>query len=139
MLGKLLARMLHVAVFLAIGLPIMSLLSLFGGVDPLLVLLVVAGTFSVAFFLASLSVLCSTVCEAGARGDHRRYLLEAAWLFLPIMVRSMMPWTSTRRLYYHIRPLNEWLLASTPWRRSRAYMGSVAPRPSPRSSKTRSG
>ena len=45
-LGKLLARMLHVAVFLAIGLPIMSLLTLFGGVDPLWVVMSTAGTVS---------------------------------------------------------------------------------------------
>jgi hypothetical protein len=33
-LGKLLARSLHVGIFLAIGVPVMSLISLFGGVEP---------------------------------------------------------------------------------------------------------
>src|SRR3954447_26402071 len=53
-LGKLFARLLHVGIFLAIGLPVMGLISLFGGVEPLWVVLAYGGTLSTAFFLAAL-------------------------------------------------------------------------------------
>ncbi|MDB5350480.1 MAG: hypothetical protein JWN86_1727 [Planctomycetota bacterium] len=113
-LGKLMARMLHVAVFLAIGLPIMSLLSLFGGVDPLLVMLSVTSTFSMAFFLAALSVLCSTVSKRVREAISAAYALEAAWLVLPVLVRNLMPWQYPK-LYSYVQPANDWLMASTPW------------------------
>src|SRR4051794_9686921 len=58
-LGKLSARMLHLAVFLAIGLPVMSLLSLFGGVDPTVVLMAFAGTVTTTYFLSTMAILVS--------------------------------------------------------------------------------
>ena len=113
-LGKLAARMLHVAVFLAIGLPVMSLLSLFGGVDPSLVMLSFAGSFTTAFFLASLAVLASTLGRKVRDAISMTYALEAAWILLPIMVREFMP-LSYPRLYTWVEPVNAWFLASTPW------------------------
>jgi len=113
-LGKLMARMLHVAVFLAIGLPVISLLSLFGGVDPLLILLAVAGTFTSAFFLAAMSVYCSTISKRVREAIIIAYTIEGAWFALPPIIRSVMPGYSPR-LYSWIRPVNDWLLASTPW------------------------
>ena len=67
-LDKLAARMLHVGVILAVGLPITFLLGLLGGVDPRSVVYAYAGTFSTAFFLAALSLLVSVY----ARGPRAR-------------------------------------------------------------------
>ena len=58
--GKLTARLLHVLLFIALGLPVVSLLGLLGGIDPLAVLLLDVGTLATAFFLAGISLLVST-------------------------------------------------------------------------------
>ena len=50
-LGKLAARLLHVGVLVAAGLPFLLLAGLLGGVDPRLVVLSVAATLTTAFFL----------------------------------------------------------------------------------------
>ena len=70
-LGKLASRLLHVGVFLALGLPILSLLTLFGGVNPRVILLTYAGTASTAIFLAGLSVLVSTTSRGRAMPSRK--------------------------------------------------------------------
>src|SRR3954466_15670261 len=55
-IGKLLARMLHALVLLAVSLPVFSLLVLLGGVDPLVIVLACGGAASTAWFLAALSI-----------------------------------------------------------------------------------
>ncbi len=123
-LGKLLARMLHAGVFLAVGLPILSILSLFGGVDPKYVLLSAAGTMSCAFFLASLSVLCSTVSKRVREAISATYALEIVWLLLPPLILGTMPMTYPT-LYEFVQPVNDWLMASTPWGPMTALSGSI--------------
>lgn len=113
-LGKLMARMLHVAVFLAIGLPVMSMLSLFGGVDPLFALLATLGSLSTAFALACMAVLCSTLAKRVREAISMAYLLEGAWLALPLLARTALPY-SYPEFYTWVRPLNDWLFAATPW------------------------
>ena len=69
--GKLLARMLHVAVFLAVGLPIMFLLHLLGGVDLRLILGAFGLCAGTAFFLGALAVLVSVHARRGAARPWR--------------------------------------------------------------------
>ena len=90
-LGKLSARLLHVAIFLAIGLPIISLLSLFGGVDPRYIVLAVAASMTTAFFLAALAILVSTLSRRPREAITVVYLLELAWLFAPPLLRFALP------------------------------------------------
>ena len=47
--GKLAARLLQLVVLVLTGLPIMSILSLFGGLDPPLIVAAFAGTLTTAF------------------------------------------------------------------------------------------
>ena len=115
-LGKLAARLLHVGVFLGLGLPILSLLSLFGGVDPLGVVAYYAATISTAFFLASLSILVSTYARRPREAISLVYMLEVAWLFLPSMIeaigpRAGWPWNE---IYPWIAPVNAWVAATSP-------------------------
>jgi ABC-type transport system involved in multi-copper enzyme maturation permease subunit len=85
-LGKLSARLLHIVVFLAVGLPIMILATLFGGVDPALILAGYGGTLSTVVFLASSSILISTLSRRPREAYLLAYMLEAAWLFLPTLI-----------------------------------------------------
>jgi ABC-type transport system involved in multi-copper enzyme maturation permease subunit len=116
-LGKLFARLLHVGIFLAIGLPVTSLISLFGGVEPLMVLLSYALTLSTASFLAALAVLVSTLARRPREASMQVYILELAWLVGPQMIARLM---ALRRaswldpLYGWIRPVNGLLLQSSP-------------------------
>src|SRR5206468_4640245 len=57
---KVLGRVPHLAVFLGLGLPIVSLLSLFGGLPPESVAIAYVGTISTASFAVALTVLVST-------------------------------------------------------------------------------
>jgi hypothetical protein len=106
--------MLHVVIFLAIGLPVMSLLTLFGGVDPVLVVMSTALSLSLAFFLASLSVLCSTVSKRVKEAISIAYALEGFWLIFPTLVDASLP-INHPELYAAIKPFLSWWTATTPW------------------------
>jgi ABC-type transport system involved in multi-copper enzyme maturation permease subunit len=85
-LGKLLARMIHVLVFLAVGLPILSLMHLFGGVDYRLILVTLGVTASTAFFLAAISIVASTLARRVRDALFLAYLVELLWLVgLPVL------------------------------------------------------
>ncbi|MBX6315728.1 MAG: ABC transporter permease subunit [Isosphaeraceae bacterium] len=113
-LGKLLARLLHVGVFLALGLPVMSLLTLFGGVDPEQVFAVTAGTLTIAFFLAGLSVYVSTIARRVRDAILAVYVLTLLWLVVPLFIEFGMKgeWP---QIYALIGPINEWIYRSNPF------------------------
>jgi ABC-type transport system involved in multi-copper enzyme maturation permease subunit len=115
--GKLAARLLHVGIFLTIGLPVLSLVSLFGGVDPQLVLISYAATLTTTVFLASMAILISTLARRPREAIALAYVLELAWLFIPTFLTLTMTmggpfWV---RLYGWIRPVNEWIAPSSPF------------------------
>jgi ABC-type transport system involved in multi-copper enzyme maturation permease subunit len=116
-LGKLLARCLHLAVLMAVGLPIISLLSLFGGVDPTLILLGFAATSSMAYFVAAMSILVSTVSKRPREAISVAYILVLAWLFGPPLVTLIMPLggPTSLRIYEWIRPVNVWISSTSPF------------------------
>src|SRR5262245_35780463 len=110
---KFLARMLHVAVFVLLGLPVMSLLSLFGGVAWDYVIAAYAGTASLSFFAAALATLVSTLARTVRQGVLISYLLLVLWLLLPPIIaplcRILYP-----SLYGWLEPVNEWVLVMNP-------------------------
>ncbi len=83
-LGKLLARMLMVFVFLAAGVPMLFLLMFFGGVDPALILITFGLTVSFAAFVASMSIFFSTVMRQARSAITSAYLAMVAILLAPI-------------------------------------------------------
>src|SRR4051794_18904087 len=87
-IGKLMARMLHVGVLLAVSLPVLSLLVLLGGVDPLMIVLVCGAAASTAWFLAALSIWVSTIARGARRALFISYGIGFLWLFLPVSVRQ---------------------------------------------------
>ena len=82
-LGKLAARLLAVGMYPALVLPIMSLLTLIGGVSPAGLVLGYAALASSAYFLAGLALLASVLARRPRDAIGAAYLLTAAWLFLP--------------------------------------------------------
>jgi ABC-type transport system involved in multi-copper enzyme maturation permease subunit len=87
-LGKLLVRMLYLVVLLGVSVPVLSLLVLMGGIDPKLVVLVCAATFSTAWFLATLSIWVSTIVRRVRDAFFVAYALEGLWLLSPLILRG---------------------------------------------------
>ena len=74
--GKLAARMLQLVVLVLTGLPIMAMLSLFGGLDPPLILAAFAGTLTTAFAVAGLAIFVSSQMRRARDAILVTYLLE---------------------------------------------------------------
>ena len=112
-LGKLLVRMLYVTVLLGVSLPVLSLLVLLGGIDPLLVLLSCAATLSTSWFLASLSIWVSTIARRVREAFFIAFGLECLWLFSPFILRSISIsyWPGFDQ---SVHWLAEWVGASSP-------------------------
>ena len=87
--GKLAARLLHVAVFLALGVPIFSLLTLFGSVDYWLILGVYGATCSGVFFLAAISIFASVQARRAREAVFLAYSLIVVWVVLPFIFSAL--------------------------------------------------
>ena len=113
-LGKLLARLLYLAVLLGVSVPILSLLVLLGGVDPMLIVLLCATTFSTAFFLAALSIWVSTIANRVREAFFVAYGLEALWLFSRLILRNftVSAWPALDTV---VDVLADWIGASSPF------------------------
>src|SRR5208282_5800933 len=79
-LGKLFARLAHVAMVLLTGLPVLALLQLLGGVDPNLLLMAFALTGLTMLSLGSLSILFSVLCKTGLSAVFDTYFLTGLYL-----------------------------------------------------------
>ena len=112
-LGKLLSRLIHVGICLAVGFPILSLLVLFGGVDPRLIAFGCAVAGTSAFFLAGLSLLVSVHSRRVRDALFVAYALEVLWLATPEIVRVMVPF-GLGAASNAVFAANDWLLASSP-------------------------
>jgi ABC-type transport system involved in multi-copper enzyme maturation permease subunit len=112
-LGKLMVRMLYVGVLLGVSLPVMSLLVLLGGLDPMFVLVVCGGLLSTAWFLATLSIWVSTIARRPREALFVTYGLEALWLVVPRVVTSSLS-TGWGWLDDPLHWLAEWIEATSP-------------------------
>ena len=65
-LGKLGARLVHVVAFVALGLPIVALLMLYGGLNPVNIFYVYVGTATLVLFAAGFSTLISVLARRRA-------------------------------------------------------------------------
>lgn len=82
-LGKLAARLTNLFVFLALVLPIMSLLTLVGGISPASLFLGDAALASAAYFLAGVATFASVMSKRPRDAVGAAYLMTACWLFVP--------------------------------------------------------
>lgn len=85
-LGKLCARLLHLACFVVLGMPILVLVKRFGGVGMWGVLLYFVGTATTAFFVGAISVLLSTQSRRARDAVVSAYVLVFAWHVVPVIV-----------------------------------------------------
>ena len=95
LLGKLSARMLHVLTYLILGVPVVCLMSLFGGVDPGLVAWAAVGMISTAFFLATLSLLISVHARSPREAMTAALMVTLVWLIVPFVIHQVparRPW-----------------------------------------------
>jgi ABC-type transport system involved in multi-copper enzyme maturation permease subunit len=90
-LGKLAARLLHVFVLVALGLPVVSLLTLIGGIQPQVVLFSYAGTCTTIYFLATFSILVSVFARRPREAISLLYIMELFWLIAPTLLIHFMP------------------------------------------------
>ncbi len=114
--GKLAARLLQVVVLVALGMPVVALVGLFGGVDFGLLAGCYAGTLSTVYFLAGLSILMSCWARRPREAIMAIYLIELAWLFGPMVLmdwlpRLQSPWPTVAEW---INPALRWLASSSP-------------------------
>ena len=110
--GKLAARLLHSMVTLAVGVPVLGLLLLFGGIDPRQVALSFAGAASTAFFVAGLSIFASAISGRVREAVALAYILELAWLIGPWVLLSLASGLPGAERFS--RPALAWLLDGQP-------------------------
>jgi ABC-type transport system involved in multi-copper enzyme maturation permease subunit len=110
---KLAARLLHVGVFILLGLPVISLLTLFGGVAWEYVVVAYVGTCSTTFFAAAMATLVSTFARRVRQGVLIAYVLEFAWLIVPSVADPLCRFAFPR-VYLWFRPVNDWVQATSP-------------------------
>jgi len=111
-LGKLGARLVHVAAFVALGLPVVSLLLLYGGINPVNVFYVYSGTFTLVLFVAGFSILISTLARRPREAVLAVYGLGALWLLGPIAIEPYAEHLASPLGW--VEPVNLWLLQSNP-------------------------
>jgi ABC-type transport system involved in multi-copper enzyme maturation permease subunit len=111
-LGKLGARLVHVGTFVALGLPVVSLLALYGGLDPLNVLHVYVGTATTVLAVAGLSIFLSVLARRPRDAILAAYALEAVWLLGPPVVNSFARYLEGPMSW--VWPVNSLLLVTNP-------------------------
>src|SRR5262249_29899781 len=111
--GKLASRLLHVFIYLLVGLPVLGLLTPMGGVDPKLFLAVFAVEVTTAFFLAALVILVSTYARRVRDAVLVVYLLELIWLILPWISTLAGP-PSSPILASGLDFVDRWIAATCP-------------------------
>lgn len=112
-LGKLGARLLHLMAFLAVGLPITSLLTLIGGTDPAEVLPIFAATAAIGIFLGGVSILASTSAREPREAVFAAYGLTSFWLAFPPLLEGPIR-RDWGHLYGKIEPIARLLAMTNP-------------------------
>ncbi len=111
-LGKLGARLLHVGTFVAIGLPVVCLLALYGGLDPEKVFTIYFSTFTTVLSVSGLSIFISVLARRPRDAILVVYLLEAIWLLGPPAIRPIAE--NCDGILAWVEPVNSVLLLTNP-------------------------
>lgn len=122
-LDKVLGRLPVLAVLLAIGVPVIGILGLFGGISGVRVVLFYAATISTSAFAIALTVLVSTLARRVRDAMLIAYVLLIGWLVVPSLIHVILrfQWPAA---YYWIAPINDALKDSSPlglWFQSRVF------------------
>jgi ABC-type transport system involved in multi-copper enzyme maturation permease subunit len=95
-LSKFLARTLHVASLLVVGLPILAIAMMLGGIDPERLIIVFTMTLATLVATASLSIATSVWAKRSRDAVLRTYVLLLAFLILPPLTWSLGMGVGTR-------------------------------------------
>jgi ABC-type Na+ efflux pump permease subunit len=114
-LGKLATSMLQYTAGLSAGLPVLSLLTLLGGVDPAWVFLAYGGTLSTAYAIGGLAILMSVLCRRTRGALNATRSISMLWL-VGTAVLTVLSWFSAiPRIFRPITNfVSEWVLPSSP-------------------------
>ncbi len=112
-LGKLAARWLYLGSLLAISVPVLSLLSLLGGIDPREVARAYVVSLSLAWFLSGLAILVSTLVDRSRDALAMVYLIVGLWLIVPPILERVLP-TAWPAIYRWVGPVSSWVDWSNP-------------------------
>jgi ABC-type transport system involved in multi-copper enzyme maturation permease subunit len=107
-LGKLFARLFHLACFVALGMPVLVLVEQFGGVGLKGVLIYFVGTATTAFFLGAASILVSTQVRHPRDAILCAYLLALVWHVGPAVALLVLSGPSP------LRKPAEWVACTCP-------------------------
>ena len=111
-LGKLGARLLHVGVFVALGLPIVCLLALYGGLDPWKVFCIYTATFTTVVSVAGMSILVSVLARRPRDAVLAAYAIGAIWLLGPAAIQDVAPYLEGP--LWWVWPANNLMLLTNP-------------------------
>ena len=114
-LGMMLTGLVRSTNWLAAALPVVVLVSIVGGVPPLLVLLTAAGLWSSLFAAAALNVAVSAYAPSRSKAKSVGIGLLLAWIDLPLLFEFLRPdvWPGSPRW---LLPLVHWLVRQHPGR-----------------------
>jgi ABC-type transport system involved in multi-copper enzyme maturation permease subunit len=111
-LGKLGARVVHIATFVALGIPVVCLLALYGGLNPDNVFYVYLGTLAIAIFSSGLSILISVMARRPRDAILVTYGVGALWLLVPTWLGPTAHYMSGS--LWWVGPVNDCLLMTNP-------------------------
>ncbi len=115
--GKLISRFFILALPALISLPVMVILGLLGGVEPVVVLATYGAIFSTALFMASLAIYMSTISRSGRDALFSTFVFTIIWLIGPWLLESILlgsrsPWPERYRIWFE--PVNRHLMFTSP-------------------------
>jgi ABC-type Na+ efflux pump permease subunit len=125
-LGKLAACISILIADIAVGLPIMLIMSPLGGIDLRLILLAYAGLITTGFFAVALAICVSSGASDIRRATGVSVLALFAWLIGPMFV-SLVFTKVVLRLPGFILTVNAWILTSSPMGLMLKIAGGVTP------------
>jgi hypothetical protein len=111
-LETLAAGLSRTAMLILAPLPILVLVVFLGGIDPLLVLLALAGVAATALAVGTLAVAISAGARTAQRSVSFTVLIIVAWIDLPFMTFMLL--MSRPVIGRWVRPVAFWLIESSP-------------------------
>jgi ABC-type transport system involved in multi-copper enzyme maturation permease subunit len=92
--SKILVRISHLLILLALPLPVLCLLNMLGGLNPGLILVSLGATYTTGFVIATTALAVSTTAQRPQSAIVTTYLIVFVWLGLPFFAMLGLPSTT---------------------------------------------
>jgi ABC-type transport system involved in multi-copper enzyme maturation permease subunit len=113
--GKLTARLLAMSVLLIASVPILALLSLLGGIDPKLNLLLLAVTVSTMLLVGALSIFLSSVSRRPRDAIRATHGLVGLWFLYPLLLRLGLLSRLPSFMFQMLSWIGDWTTTTSPF------------------------